>query len=317
MSGYKTKLGQCICGDSLEVLRGLEDNSVNLIVTSPPFSLQRHKKYANSDEVEQSEYVDWLLQWGEAAYPKLAENGSIIIDLGGAYEKGRPVRSLYQFEFLLRMCKELGYKFCQDVYWENSSALPLPIQYVNREKIRLKSSVNLNLWFSKIDRPKANVSNVLVPYSSRMQRLISRPEEFVKEEGTVRPSGNVMGMKSWAKDNGGAIPSNVLKFANSESNSKYLRYCKALGIKAHPARYPKQLVEFWVKFLSEEGDLVMDPFSGSGTNNLVCEELGRRWLSVDLSPEYVATSAFRFASSEEEAKLLYDKILSGDDLVLE
>ena len=318
MIGYKTKLGECLCENSLETLARLQDNSINLIMTSPPFSLQRKKKYNNFDEVSQDEYVDWLLQWGKVAYNKLAPDGSFVIDLGGAYEQGRPVRSLYQFELIIRMCKELHYNLCQDVYWYNTSALPLPIEYVNKRHERLKSAVNLNLWFCKTDRPKANNQNVLVPYSDRMKRFIEHPQEFIGGEQAARPSGNVMVAKSWAKDNGGAISSNLLQIPNSASNDQYLRTCKKQGLKAHPARYPYKLVEFWIKFLTDEKDVVVDPFSGSNITGRVAEDLNRHWLSIDISPEYVASSSWRFkADSDEKSKKQFDDIMNGSEIILE
>lgn len=313
MAGYTTLLGNCIQGDSLEILSKLEDNSIDLIVTSPPFSLQRHKSYG---EVGQDEYVDWLLQFGAAAYDKLKDTGSFVIDLGGAYQKGRPVRALYPFRFMLRMCDELGYNLAQDMYWHNPSALPTPIEWVNKRKMRCKTSVNTVWWFSKSDFPKSNIGNVLAPYSSRMQSLIENPQNFVKKEGTVRPSGHVMGMKSWAKNNGGAIPANLLQISNSESNSQYLRCCKSIGIKGHPARFPEKLPEFFIKMLTEENDLVIDIFSGSNTTGSVAEQLGRRWLSIDLSNDYVASSSFRFADSEKQAQYFYSEIISGKHIVI-
>ena len=313
MPSYSTLLGKCIQGDSLEVLSTLNDNSIDLIITSPPFSLQRHKSYG---EIGQAEYVDWLLQFGEKAYSKLKTTGSFVIDLGGAYQKGSPVKALYPFRFMLRMCDEIGYYLAQDIYWHNPSALPTPIEWVNKRKIRCKTSVNTVWWFSKADLPKANIKNVLVPYSSRMQNFIDNPKSFVKEEGIVRPSGHVMGMKSWAKDNGGAIPSNLLQISNSESNSQYLRYCKMLGIKGHPARFPARLPEFFIKMLTDTNDLVVDIFSGSNTTGKVAEELGRRWLSIELNNEYVGNSIFRFAKNEDQACQYYNDILLGKDVIL-
>ncbi len=311
MVGYRTSLGTCINGDSLELIKTLDDESIDLIVTSPPFSLQRHKSYG---EVEQSEYVDWLLQFGKAVYPKLKNTGSLVMDIGGAYQKGRPVKSLYPFRFLLRMCDELGYNLCQDFYWHNVSALPAPIQYVNKEKIRCKTSVNTVWWFGKTDRPKADVKNVLTPYSERMQKLLKNPDSFYTA-GAERPSGHVMG-KSWQTDNGGAIPPNLLQISNSESNSQYLRYCKALGLKGHPARYCERFVEFFIKFLTDEGDTVLDIFSGSNTTGSTAEKLNRHWLSFELDREFVASSSFRFVSSEEKARLLFDEIMNKDEIVL-
>lgn len=319
MAGYMTKLGKCITGSSLDVLEKFEDNSINLIITSPPFSNQRKKKYENFDEIPQDEYVDWLLQFTKAAYTKLAPNGSLVIDIRSAYEKGKAIESIYPYEFLVRMVRELDYKFCQTVYWNNTSALPLPIQYVNIEKIRLKNSLNMNMWFTKAadGRCKADNKQVLVPYSSRMQDLIEKPESFIKGAQVTRPSGNVLTIKSWQKDNGGAIASNLLSFPNSASNDSYLRFCKALGIKAHPARYPYKLIEFWIKFLTVEDDLVVDIFSGSNTTGKVAEDLKRRWFSIDISQDYVASSIFRFCDSIEKATDYYNQVLAGDIISVE
>lgn len=313
MAGYSTSLGKCIQGNSLEILKTLENNSVDLIITSPPFSLQRHKDYG---EVSQEEYVDWLLQFGTEAYGKLKDTGSLVIDLGGAYQKGHPVRALYPFRFMIKMCDDIGYKLAQDMYWYNPSALPSPIEWVNKRKLRCKTSVNTVWWFSKNDFPKADIKKVLVPYSSRMKDLIEKPENFVKEEGIVRPSGHTMSKKSWSKDNGGAIPSNLLNFSNSESNSQYLRYCKSLGIKSHPARFPTKLPEFFIKMLTDENDMIVDIFSGSNTTGHVAETLGRKWLSIDLKLEYVASSVFRFSNNEELSKQYFNEIMNGNDIYL-
>lgn len=307
--GYRTRFGKCICGDSLEQLKLIKDNSINLVITSPPFALQRKKAYGNE---EQSEYVDWLCQFADLVYQKLRDDGSFVIDIGGAYEKGVPSYSLYQFKALIRMCDVNNFKLAQPFYWHNPSALPAPIEWVNKRKLRAKTSVNTVWWLCKNPlNCKANITNVLSPYSSRMQRLISNPDEFVKDEGIVRPSGHVLGKSSWSKDNGGSIPPNLLQISNSESNSQYLRYCKALGIKGHPARYPEGLPEFFIKFLTDEGDMVVDIFGGSNTTGHTAEKLRRKWQSFELSQEYVAASVLRFIESEENAKNYFDNIMNG------
>jgi site-specific DNA-methyltransferase (cytosine-N4-specific) len=309
MIGYSTPRGKCIVGDSLELLKAIDDNSVNLVMTSPPFALLRQKSYGN---LEQEEYISWLCSFGKLVFDKLTDDGSFVIDLGGAYNRGTPTYSLYQFRVLIKMCDEIGFHLAQPFYWHNPSALPAPIEWVNKRKLRAKNSVNTVWWLSKTEWPKANVKNVLAPYSSRMQHLIDKPEDFVKEEGIERPSGHVMGKASWAKDNGGAIPSNLLQYSNSESNSQYLRYCKSLLIKGHPARFPSSLPEFFIKFLTDENDVVVDIFGGSNTTGHTAESLKRNWLSFELSQEYVAASAFRFAESVEEARNCYNSIMNGD-----
>lgn len=310
MLSYKTQNGQAYCGDSLDLLNELDDESVNLIVTSPPFALQRKKEYGNED---QQNYVDWLCQFAKKAYSKITPDGSFVIDIGGAYEQGSPSYSLYQFKALIALVENCGYSFCQPFYWHNTSALPSPIEWVNKRKLRAKTSVNTIWWLSKTPFCKANVSNVLTPYSDRMKKLFDNPESFVRE-GAKRPSGHVMGMSSWTKNNGGAIPPNLLQFPNTESNSLYLRLCKAVGVKGHPARFPRQLPEFFINFLTEPGDTVLDIFAGSNTTGKTAEDLGRRWISFELSPEYVATSAFRFVETVENSDLIkniYDQIKNG------
>ena len=313
--GYETKYGKCICADSLLALNTMDDESIDLVVTSPPFALQRKKAYGNE---EQSEYVEWLCKFAEIVFVKLKKSGSFVIDIGGAYEKGVPSYSLYQFRSLIRMCDDIGFKLAQPFYWHNPSALPAPIEWVNKRKLRAKTSVNTVWWLCKEPLScKANVSNVLSPYSSRMQRLITNPEDFVKEEGTLRPSGHVLGKSSWCNDNGGAIPPNLLQISNSESNSQYLRYCKLLEKKGHPARFPAGLPEFFIKFLTDEGDLVVDIFGGSNTTGMVAEKLHRKWQSFELSQEYVAVSSFRFAETEALAEEYYTQIINGKMVKIE
>ncbi|WP_144680132.1 DNA-methyltransferase [Bacillus altitudinis] len=307
---YSTNMGEAYCGDSLELLRSLEEESINLIITSPPFALLRKKDYGNKDE---NEYVSWLSEFGKIAYSKLKKDGSLVIDLGGAYLKGQPVRSLYNYRVLLEFCDNLGYNLAQEFFWYNPSKLPSPIAWVNKGKIRVKDSVNTVWWFSKSERPKSDIRKVLVPYSDRMKKLLENSDKYYTPK--ERPSGHHISNK-FSNNNGGAIPSNLLKIANTESNSKYLKYFKKigdeLGIKSHPARFPKKLPEFFIKLLTEENDLVVDIFSGSNTTGEVAEELGRKWISCDLVEEYVASSVFRFSENELHAKSNFLKIISGE-----
>lgn len=304
---YSTELGAAYCGDSRQLLEALPDGSINLVLTSPPFALQRQKEYGNES---QEQYVDWLLSFAAVVKRKLAEDGSFVLDLGGAYEKGTPVRSLYNFRVLLRLCDELGFVLAEDFYWFNPSKLPSPIEWVNKRKLRAKDSVNTVWWLGKTGFVKSDVRRVLVEYSARMKKLLEDPAGFYTPK--LRPSGHDIGA-GFGKDNGGAIPSNLLQIPNSESNGQYLAGCKAVGLKGHPARFPAKLPEFFIQMLTDPGDLVVDIFAGSNTTGMVAEDLKRRWLAFDTSVEYLAASAFRFlsgASAEELAKS-YDNVLSG------
>lgn len=305
---YHTELGAAFCGDSLEMIGDLPDESVNLVLTSPPFALQRQKEYGNET---QERYVDWLLQFARLVHRKLAPDGSFVIDIGGAYEKGIPTRSLYPFRFAIRACDDIGFKLAEDFYWFNPSKLPSPIEWVNKRKIRAKDAVNNVWWFSKTDWPKADVSKVLAEYSDRMRKLLEDPEGFYSPK--KRPSGHDIGT-GFAKDNGGAIPSNLLQISNSESNGQYLRGCKALGLPGHPARFPSKLPEFFIRFLTQPGDLVLDIFAGSNTTGSVAEVEGRRWLAFDQDLGYLANSAFRFVqpfTPEDRLRAMHEAIMAG------
>lgn len=285
---YRTDLGLQVCGDSRELLKAMPAESVDLVVTSPPFALLRQKTYGNED---QGEYVVWLKQFGEAVFRVLKETGSFVLDLGGAYQKGRPVRSLYNFRVLIEFCDRLGYRLAEEFFWHNPAKLPSPIEWVNKRKLRVKDSVNTVWWFAKSDNPKADVTKVLVPYSDRMKALLNNPKTFYKPKG--RPSGHTIA-EAFGRGAAGAIPSNLLCIPNTDSNSHYLRTCKSLVLSAHPARFPPDLPRFFIKFLTDPEDLVLDIFSGSNTTGYVAEHLGRRWLSMELDRNYAGQSGIRF-----------------------
>lgn len=311
---YKTNLGKAFCGNSLELIPQLEDDSIDLVMTSPPFALLRKKEYGNK---EQNEYVEWLAKFGELIYPKLKENGSLVIDLGGAYQKGTPIRSLYNFRVLIHFCDIIGYHLAEEFYWFNPSKLPSPIEWVNKRKIRTKDSVNTVWWFSKSEFPKADVKNVLVPYSDRMKKLLKNPEKYYKAK--KRPSGHDIG-NSFGNDNGGAIPSNLLQISNSESNSKYMSLAKSINIKTHPARFPIKLPEFFINFLTKEGDVVLDIFAGSNTTGEASENLGRRWLAFENDISYLSASIFRFLPKTINKSLLekyYNSVLNNEQIEIE
>ncbi|MYF35928.1 MAG: site-specific DNA-methyltransferase [Synechococcus sp. SB0678_bin_12] len=294
---YRTPCGLQLYGDSLELLAHLPDQSVDLIMTSPPFALLRQKAYGNK---EQDQYVEWLGRFGEAAYRVLKDSGSFVLDLGGAYKRGKPVRSLYNYHVLLDFCDRLGYELAEEFFWFNPSKLPSPIEWVNKRKIRAKDAVNTVWWFSRSTEPKADVTKVLVPYSKRMKTLLENPDKFYQPK--ERPSGHDIA-RAFARDNGGAIPSNLLQIPNTESNSSYLRLCNLLGRRSHPARFPSALPQFFIKFLTNPEDLVVDIFSGSNTTGQAAEQLGRRWLSMDISREYAALSALRFMDAWSDAEV--------------
>ena len=283
---YKTELGAMFEGDASTLLSSLPTNSVDLVLTSPPYALHFKKEYGN---VDKAAYVDWFKPFGREIQRVLKPDGSFVLNIGGSYNAGSPTRSLYQFRVLLMLCDEIGFHLAQEYFWHNPAKLPSPAEWVNVRRIRLKDAVEYVWWLSKTSNPKADNRNVLAPYSDDMKRLLIRGYR-AKE----RPSGHKITQKFI--DRGGSIPSNVLERGNNESNSEYIRRCEESGTKAHPARFPAALPEFFIKFLTNPGDLVVDPFAGSNMTGAVAEKLDRRWLGFELEPKYVANSRLRFES---------------------
>ncbi|MGB7984365.1 MAG: site-specific DNA-methyltransferase [Terracidiphilus sp.] len=284
---YSTSFGRAFWGDTLALLPTIPDDSVDLILTSPPFALKRKKEYGNEDE---DKYVEWFMNFARHFYRILSKDGSFVLDLGGAYMPGFPVRSIYQFELLVRLVRETGFYLAQEFYHYNPSRLPAPAEWVNVRRIRVKDSVNVVWWLSKSQNPKADNRKVLKPYSESMMSLFKNGYK-----AKLRPSGHDISDK-FSRNNGGAIPPNLLELANTDSNSSYQKMCRKEGLKVHPARFPSGFADFFIKFLTSEKDLVFDPFAGSNTTGLVAETLGRYWIASELSEEYLRGSIFRFDS---------------------
>ena len=298
---YETNNGAAFLGDSLHLMKLIPDNTIDLILTSPPFALTRQKEYGNKQE---QEYLDWFMQFAKEFYRIIKSSGSLVIDLGGAYLPGHPTRSIYQYELLVRLCRELNFFLAQEFYHYNPARLPTPAEWVTIRRIRVKDSINIVWWLSKTENPKSDNKKILKPYSESMKSLLKNGYK-----AQLRPSGHDISEK-FNNDNGGAIPpnlieaidfpENVLELANTESNSYYMRRCKELGIKSHPARFPKSFADFFIKFTTDGGDLVLDPFSGSNTTGYSAELLSRKWISFEINEPYLEASKIRF---EEEPNL--------------
>ncbi len=289
---YKTNNGIMLQGKCEEVLKKYKKTNgtpINLIFTSPPFPLNRAKKYGN---MSGKEYIEWLEKLAVIFSEILADDGSIVIELGNAWDAGAPVQSTLPIEALLAFKKAGDFKLCQEFIHYNPARLPSPIEWVNKKRIRVKDSFTRIWWLSKGDEPKANNKNVLVPYSKQMQKLLKSG----KYNAGKRPSEHDIGTDSFSVDNGGAIPSNVIIASNTVSNDSYLKYCKDNNFEIHPARMPKELPEFFIRFLTDENDVVLDPFSGSNTTGNVAEELNRKWISIEAEKKYIDGSLGRFSN---------------------
>lgn len=292
---YSTRLGDAYLGDSLALLQALPADSIDVVLTSPPYALHFKKEYGNADKAD---YVAWFSRFGREILRVLKPEGSFVLNIGGSYNPGVPTRSLYHFRLLIELVESVGFHLAQECFWYNPAKMPMPAEWVTVRRIRVRDSVEYVWWLSKTPWPKANNRHVLKPYSQDMHRLSRKGVR-----AAVRPSGHQIRPSFSGVEAGGSIPPNVveetiaddlLRMGNNAANDAYTRRCKELGLKIHPARFPAALPEFFFKMLTDDGDLVLDPFAGSNTTGAVAESLGLRWIAVELVDSYLEASRFRF-----------------------
>jgi DNA modification methylase len=312
---YESDLGSMYHGRVEEALRQKKIDAmrgkVDLIFTSPPFPLVTKKKYGNETG---DAYLKWLEGMAVMLSEMVSPTGSIVLELGNAWEKNSPTMSTLPLEALLAFKRAAKLHLCQHIICHNPARLPGPAAWVTVDKIRLKDTYTHVWWMSKVERPKADNSKVLVPYSKEMQALLKRQSYNAGK----RPSGHHVSPAGFLTDRGGAISANVLdfpreadrippsllKFAGTGWDTAYRAYCEAKKVEAHPARMQMDLAVFFIYFLTDEGDLVMDPFAGSNTTGSAAETLKRRWISIEAENRYVIGSKGRFTAFFKDAGAL-------------
>lgn len=279
---------------------------VQLIFTSPPFPLNSKKSYGN---MLGNEYLEWFTNLAPLFAEMLTEDGSVVIELGNSWQSQRPVQSLLPLQSLLSFvsCAGTNLRLIQEFICYNPSRLPSPANWVTVERIRTVDSYTRLWWIAKTDFPKADNSKVLRPYSDRMKYLLKTGNY----NSGKRPSEHKIGKTSFLKDCGGSIAHNLLEletmdskrkvrlpnafsYSNSSSNDFFAKTCKEREITPHPARMPMGLPAFFIEFLTDRGDWVLDPFAGSNTTGYAAARLDRQWLAIDAEQKYVEQSKIRF-----------------------
>lgn len=312
---YKTNYGKYyvgLCEDQLKKMK--LKGKVSLIITSPPFPLNNKKQYGNKNG---DEYLEWLSALAPIFSDLLTEDGSIVIEIGNAWEKNRPVQSLLTLKSLMKFVEnpKANLRLCQEFICYNPARLPSPAQWVTINRIRTIDSFTHIWWMSKTDYPKSDNSKVLRPYSKSMKALLARGNYNAGK----RPSEHVISETSFLKSHDGSImhnvieleqidydrqlrlPHNSLSISNTKSNDYFSIACKENGLVPHPARMPMELASFFIEFLTDEGDIVLDPFAGSNTTGYCAERLKRNWISIDASEDYGKQSFLRFSDPNLES----------------
>ena len=310
----RKKSGRYYVGNSEEILsyRPLRKlrGKIQLIITSPPFPLNKKKSYGN---MTGDEYLEWFASLAPIFAEMLTEDGSIVIEMGNGWESKRPVQSLLPIKSLMNFVEnnQAGLRLIQQFVCYNPSRLPSPTQWVTVNRIRTVDSFTNIWWIAKSDFPKADNSKVLRPYSNSMLKLLNRGNFNAGK----RPSGHNIRETGFLRDCGGSIahnflelesmdskrqvrlpdPFNAFSLSNSISNDFFTRTCKERGINnPHPARMQMGLAAFFIQYLTDREDWVLDPFAGSNTTGYAAARLSRRWIAIDTREEYVEQSKIRF-----------------------
>lgn len=298
---YLMKIEEFMDSKEYEKLKG----KVQLIITSPPFPLNKKKQYGN---FQGEEFKNWLSDLSIGLCDLLTPDGSIVIEMGNGWEPKSPTFSTLPLESLLSFKNKGDLNLCQEFICYNPARLPSPAQWVTIERIRTIDSYTRLWWMSRNERPKADNRKVLRPYSERMRRLLKKQSYNAGK----RPSNHSINDTSFLNDNKGSImpnviqiedimepgsarmPENIFSLSNTNSNTNFIKACKEKGVVPHPARMPIELVEFFVEFLTDEGDIVFDPFGGSNTTGFVAEKLKRKWRVTEVIEDYAEQSRLRF-----------------------
>ena len=301
---FTTQLGTALLAEAETAIGLIANKSVDLILTSPPYPLTTQKTYGN---LNPDAHIDWLVSLAAGWKDKLTDTGSLILNLADVFTPGAPAISLYQERLLIRLCDELGYTLAQKFYWENSSKMPGPAEWVCVRRIRVTPSIEQVYWLTtNATTAKANNKQVLRSYSHSMQERIAHNGEN-NQRRHKRPSGHVLKPGAFAVDNGGSIPHNLIIAPNTDSNGLYQTRCREERLPIHPARFPKALPTFFIQFLTEPGNLVFDPMAGSATTAEAAEELGRRWIINERSLTYLQGAALRFEANPH-LETYFDKL---------
>lgn len=293
---FSTRLGLAVWGACESVLAGL-DQPITLAVTSPPYFLSKQRAYGNPTD-EQS-YIDFLCSALEPVVAHLAPGGSICLNLpNDIFVPGLPARSMYLERLMIALSDRFHLKLMDRLVWSNPSRPPGPMQWASKTRQQLNAGYEFIYWFTNNpSRVPADNRRVLEAHTQRHLALMAgggEQREVVYGDGAYR-----LRPGSYANVTPGRIPKNVITRGHRCADTlRYRADAQALGLPTHGAVQPISIPDFLIRFLSAEGDLVIDPFGGTVKTGMAAERLGRRWLVVEKMLEYLRASAERFRGCE-------------------
>jgi site-specific DNA-methyltransferase (adenine-specific) len=251
-----------ILGDCAQELKRIPDNSVDLIFTSPPYADQRKNTYGG---IPPDKYVSWVLPITLELLRVLKPTGTFVLNIKERVVDGQ--RSTYVLELILEMKKQ-GWLWTEEFIWHKKNCYP------GKWPNRFRDAWERLLQFNKSKYFNMYQNEVMVPMGdwakSRLKKLSNTDK--IRDESKVG-SGFGKNISNWL-DRQMAYPTNVLYLATECSN------------KSHSAAFPEGLPDWFIKLFTKEGDVVLDPFMGSGTTNIVAQRMKRNSIGIEIVPEY-------------------------------
>jgi DNA modification methylase len=266
-----------LLGDCFELIKNHPDNSVDLVITSPPYS--DIINYGKSISVKNSEdYVDWIIPLFKEIFRVLKPSGSFILNINDKTEKG--LRSCYIYDLISRNNKETELKLYDTYIWHKKSSIP------NGSVKRFRNTTEFIFHFCKSNKDMKFYMNRVLEKQSEKTKERLKYETFNYQGSII--DGKRINDKKLIKQPTGVRPDNVFRFSTSSSSRDNL-------IK-HPAPFHKELPSYFIKLLTDENDLVMDTFSGIGTTGIACKELNRNYIGYEMNEDYCLFSKKRLSS---------------------
>jgi site-specific DNA-methyltransferase (adenine-specific) len=291
-----------LLGDCLDKLQSdVATDSVDLIVTSPPYADQRKSTYGG---IHPDKYVEWFLPRSAELQRVLKPTGSFVLNIKEKAVDGE--RHTYVLELILELKKQ-GWCWVEEYVWHKKNCSP------GKWPNRFRDAWERCLHFTKQKKGfKMNQDAVKVPIGDWAKERFAKPSvnDKIRLESDTK-SGFSRKVENW-RDRDTVFPSNVLHLPSNEANtcdcmespSNVLHLASECGNKNHSAAFPSSLPEFFIKLFSDAGDVVLDPFVGSGTTVIVAKEMGRQYVGVEMKQEYFDMIQKKMNTASVETGLL-------------
>jgi site-specific DNA-methyltransferase (cytosine-N4-specific) len=285
---YSTELGAAIWGDCKSAFSKI-DEPIHLCVTSPPYPLRVKRSYGNRRE---QAWIDFICESLEPIVNNLVAGGSVVLNVtNDIHQPKSPARSLYLERMVISLHDRLGLQLMDRWIWSNPGKPPAPTYWACVNKKQLCTGYEPVYWFTNDpDNVRSDNQRVLVEHSDNHKKLMAgggeaRTTSYGDGAYQIKPG-------DFGTVTAGKIPKNVITRGAACSDTRLIRrLAEDGGLPAHPAMFPTALPEFAIKFLTQPGELVVDPFAGANKTGMACERLGRRWLSTERVLQYIKLQA--------------------------